>query len=168
MRARIHSQRSWVSAIAPTFLGITVALSGLTPGFADADEHEAPAPVDSDGDCIPNSVEEALGTNPVFWDSDGDFIGDRDEFFPDEVEKNSSCPVGEMEPVDTDGDEIPDILDADSDNDDIPDFMEAGDRSQATAPIDIDGDGVSWRTNPSAAEGAAPAEINALDRWSGS
>ena len=43
--------------------------------------------------------------------------------------------------VDTDGDGVPDTLDADSDGDGIPDSVEAGDTDPATPPIDTDGDG---------------------------
>jgi hypothetical protein len=60
-------------------------------------------------------------------DSDGDSIGDDDE--------------GRAAVVDTDGDTIPDYLDADSDGDGLTDALEAGDAEVGSAPIDSDRDG---------------------------
>jgi hypothetical protein len=60
-------------------------------------------------------------------DSDGDSIGDDDE--------------GRTAAVDTDGDTMPDYLDADSDGDGLTDALEAGDAEVGSAPLDSDRDG---------------------------
>ena len=94
---------------------------------------EPPAPLDSDNDGIPNSVEgigdtDADGT-PDYLDADADNDG-----IPDSLEAG----VDAEDPSDTDGDGTRDYLDLDSDNDGLSDALEAG--SDPANPVDSDGD----------------------------
>jgi outer membrane protein OmpA-like peptidoglycan-associated protein len=73
------------------------------------------APVDSDGDGLPN-----------YLDLDAD-----DDGIQDSYERN----------IDTDGDSIPDYIDTDSDSDNIPDFQEADNLPPETGN-DADSDGI--------------------------
>ncbi len=77
---------------------------------------------DPDWDGIPTGREVAAGTSPLDFDTDGDGMGDGEEWGPDAA------------PRDTDGDGVPDALEsglADADGDCIPD------------PIDPDDDGAN-------------------------
>ena len=97
--------------------------------------------VDSDGDGLPDDVEQALGTNPVRWDTDFDGLGDAQE-----------VALGT------------DPADADSDNDGMPDGWEASQVAPLNpldpgdAVTDADGDGLSNgdefrnQTNPRVAD----------------
>ncbi len=77
---------------------------------------------DSDGDGIPDEVEENIGTDPENVDTDGDGISDGDE-------QNHFN-------LDPDGDALTNALDTDSDGDGVPDAMEPD-------PFgDADGDGL--------------------------
>jgi|GEM_PF-2875461 len=130
-----------------TFDAATAILS-WTPGIDDVGTHpvtlevsdgqvadqraitiEVTAP-DTDGDGIPDAIEEALGLDPEDVDTDGDTIDDGFE-------------VGDNfdEPVDTDDDGTIDALDDDSDDDGLLDRDEAGDDNLDTDPIDTDADG---------------------------
>ena len=102
----------------------------------DDDDDSTPAPLDTDGDGIPDDVE---GTG----DPDGDGIPNNEDLdsdgdgIPDSVEGSQ----------DSDGDGIPDYLDLDSDGDGIPDSVEgAGDTDGDGIPDyldeDSDGDGI--------------------------
>lgn len=78
-------------------------------------------------------------------DADGDFISNGDEDFGDEVN--------------TDGDEWPDWLDRDTDGDGIPDSLEAGDEDLDTPPDDSDDDGIpDFRDTDSDDDGIEDAE----------
>ena len=90
---------------------------------------EVSAP-DTDGDGIPDAIEEDLGLDPENADTDGDTISDGVE-------------VGDNfdEPTDTDEDGTIDALDDDSDDDGLLDRDEAGDDNLDTDPIDTDADG---------------------------
>ena len=90
---------------------------------------------DSDGDGLSNAQEDALGSDRNDPDSDLDGISDGVE-----------AGANPASPVDTDGDGIPDLLEAgdqaldtDSDHDGIPDSVEAG--ADPLHPMDTDGDG---------------------------
>jgi hypothetical protein len=79
--------------------------------------------VTADGWCIDDVV--------IYFDSDLD-----DDGIPNDVEAGDDP----TQPVDTDGDGMPDYQDADSDDDGIPDAVEASD--DPTQPVDTDGDGM--------------------------
>jgi hypothetical protein len=78
---------------------------------------EAP-PSDADGDGIPDTDEEAIGSNPVDADTDDDGLADGDE-------------PGDNLFADSDFDGTINILDRDSDNDGLLDGLEAG----VTTPV---------------------------------
>ncbi|HAH24217.1 MAG TPA: hypothetical protein DCL77_10770, partial [Prolixibacteraceae bacterium] len=135
-------------------------------GIADADD------LDADGDGILNSNEGGLTTdtdgdglpNYLDIDSDGDGIVDNfeaqstaDYIPPSNLDVNHNGVddaydpyqfAPEIQPVDTDGDGIPDFLDLDSDNDLVPDFIEGHDADFNGKPDhsakgkDKDGDGL--------------------------
>ena len=89
---------------------------------------------DSDNDGVPNSQEQALGTDPNQTDSDLDGIPDVVEI----VDVNS--------PQDSDGDGTIDALDPDDDNDGIPTAAEdrgTDDSDPSTLPSDADADGIA-------------------------
>ncbi|WP_321288833.1 Ig-like domain-containing protein [uncultured Sunxiuqinia sp.] len=118
------------------------------------DWEEGDRTIDSDGDGIPNSLD---------IDSDNDGIIDNIEaqaegeyVAPSGLDENGNglddiyeqgSQVG-IDAVDTDGDDIPDYLDADSDNDGVPDSVEGYDiGAKGIAELipeysDIDGDGL--------------------------
>jgi Bacterial TSP3 repeat len=95
---------------------------------------------DADGDTIFDVVEDVV-------DSDGD--GERDfldldsdgDRIPDAVEAGDA--VLATPPVDSDRDRVADFRDRDSDGDTVSDADEAGDTDLATPPRDRDGDGTS-------------------------
>lgn len=97
---------------------------------------------DADKDGLADQGEAVLGTNPAIVDSDGDGLSDGDEvngfvfntvrYYLDPLEADSNndgradgleCPNFPTCP-DTDGDGIPDVLDADDDNDGVPDRLD--------------------------------------------
>ena len=80
---------------------------------------------DSDGDGLPDALEEDIGTDPEDPDSDNDGIDDN-------VETDGGAAV------DSDGDQTIDALDTDADDDGIPD------QTEGTGDTDGDGDG-DWR-----------------------
>jgi MYXO-CTERM domain-containing protein len=92
---------------------------------------------DTDGDGVSDDIENANGTDPTLVDSDGDNIGDAEEY-GDDVEN----------PVDTDSDGTIDALDDDSDDDGVTDADEAGDDDLDTDAIDTNGDGVPDYQDP--------------------
>lgn len=91
------------------------------------------------------------GTDPG-GDQDGDGISNGDE--------------GVDAGVNTDGDAYEDWLDRDSDGDGIPDEIEAGDGDLATPPIDTDGDGApDFRDTD--ADGDGLDDRDEIDPWTG-
>ncbi|MGB1254785.1 MAG: choice-of-anchor L domain-containing protein [Thiolinea sp.] len=82
---------------------------------------------DADGDGVPASVEETIGSDPAKSDTDGDGIDDNIEIGADYDN-----------PTDTDGDGIPDVLDADDDGDGI---LTKDENYNAGSPADDDTDG---------------------------
>ncbi|NQX81048.1 MAG: gliding motility-associated C-terminal domain-containing protein [Flavobacteriaceae bacterium] len=113
---------------------------GIPDGYSDLDSDgdgitdEIEGEEDSDGDGIPNNKD---------IDSDGDGILDTVEaqsdlyniILPEGIDENGNGlddafeqeGLLGIEPVDTDGDDIPDYLDSDSDDDQLPDLLEAHD-----------------------------------------
>ena len=89
---------------------------------------------DSDNDGIPDVVEGgSSGT-----DTDGDGIDDTfDVNQTGGVDANGDGIDDAVQPIDTDNDGTPDVLDTDSDNDGVPDSVESG-----NSGIDTDGDGI--------------------------
>ena len=92
--------------------------------------------VDGDEDGLIDSWEVRQGLDPTRRDSDGDTIADGEE-------------VGALDlPVNTDGDHLIDALDPDSDGDGVPDSVEAGDQALDTPAVDSDGDGLPDYRDP--------------------
>jgi hypothetical protein len=98
-------------------LFMTAAAAGCAGG-----ERSSDAWTDSDAPDIPTEADPD--------DADGDGISD---------EREGRYEAGG--PVDTDGDGTPDYLDDDSDGDTIPDSVEAGSNVSLLGPVDSDGDG---------------------------
>ncbi len=152
-----------LSAAGTTFSNIVITvtdgggLSASLPAFAIT----VTAPVDTDGDGVPDVVELAAvpPTDPndptSFPDSDGDGV-------PDYVEvQQGSDPNDPDDFLDTDNDGVPDYVEQhaqpatnpndptsypDSDDDGVPDYVEARDNTDPNDPRsyrDSDGDGVS-------------------------
>ncbi len=82
---------------------------------------------DFDGDGVPAGVELAIGSDPNKADTDGDGIDDREEIGLDY-----------LNPRDTDGDRVPDVLDDDDDGDGI---LTKDENYNAGTPADDDTDG---------------------------
>lgn len=99
--------------------------------------------VDSDGDCLPDSLELLLGTDPNNPDSDGDGILDGEEDFDGDGVSNCLEVLLGFDPLnpDSDGNGIPDG-DEDSDNDGLTDVQEVLLGTDPNNP-DTDGDGFS-------------------------
>ena len=98
--------------------------------------------LDSDNDGIPDSVEESNA--PVLSNNDSDSDGIADEIDVTNTAGQDSNGNGiddRFDPIDTDGDNIPNHRDLDSDSDGITDQLEAGD-APAT-PVDTDEDGAA-------------------------
>ncbi len=98
---------------------------------------------DSDGDGIPDNVESQLTSNyiaPLNKDDDGNGLDDAYETTPGAGEG--------IDPVDSDGDALPDYLDVDSDNDNVLDSIEGFDFDNdgltdiLSSRTDIDNDGL--------------------------
>ncbi len=93
------------------------------------------APVDTDGDGIPDAIEcSTLPDTAACEDSDGD--GQQD--FDDVDDDNDGILTIDEGEGDADGDGVADYLDVDSDNDGIVDSWESGGRT-----LDVNGDGVA-------------------------
>ncbi len=113
----------------------------ILEGNGDSDGDGIPDYLDTDSDMdgIPDSAEADNLPPAAGTDSDADGIDDA--FDVDEtggVDANANGIDDALEPVDTDGDGMPDYLDIDSDADGIPDAIEGA--------VDTDGDGMpDWR-----------------------
>ena len=86
---------------------------------------------DSDQDGLPNGLELALGTNPMYFDSDDDGVDDFTE-----------VGMNKKQPLDSDQDGIIDALDNDDDNDGILTKLEDLDKNGTAKNDDTDRDGV--------------------------
>ena len=136
------SNGTWSVTVAPLELGQSVTATAQGPGKAESAESEAVLVgyKDSDGDTI-SDVDEGLDDpdgddQPNAEDKDSDGDG-----IPDSVEAGDEDLA--TAPVDSDGDEIPDYLDDDSDDDGLPDAVEgAGDCDNDDTPnyLDLDSD----------------------------
>ncbi|MCM5663079.1 DUF7507 domain-containing protein [Galbibacter mesophilus] len=100
--------------------GIFDAVEGDETVDTDSDGIPDYLDLDSDNDGIPDTIE-ALGDNSIIdcSYSDGDVID------PTTLCETGESSAGEITPIDTDGDTIPDYLDLDSDGDTCPDGLEA-------------------------------------------
>lgn len=116
--------------------------AGRDPAVLDSNgDGQIDAPVDPDGDGIPNNNGNdrnpggfAGATPPDDGDRDGDGIANGSDLDDDNDGILDSI---EGFSTDTDGDGVPDRFDLDSDNDGILDWRESG----ATTGVDADGDG---------------------------
>jgi len=104
--------------------GIDSDFDSIVDLFELDDANLATPPTDTDGDTIPDYLDDDSDNDTIF---DFDEAGDLDPF---------------TDPVNTDGDLVPDFRDSDSDADGIPDAEEAGDHDPATPPVDTDLDGL--------------------------
>ncbi|PKN56086.1 MAG: hypothetical protein CVU56_18060 [Deltaproteobacteria bacterium HGW-Deltaproteobacteria-14] len=135
----------------PTGAGesVTDADQDGIPNYLDRDDGDGPSG-DPDRDGIPTADELRLGANPLSRDSDGDGIGDADE-------------IGSVvSPTDTDGDDLPDLVDPDDDGDGIPTAREMADAARPGATEDIDGL-PPWRDRDSDGDGIDDAVEGAWD-----
>ncbi len=121
----------------------------------DCDGADADSGLDSDGDGLPDYVEEDLGGDPNDPDSDGDGIADGEEGtgdtdgdglpdFVDDDDDGDGVATADEGTEDTDGDGVPDHQDPDSDGDGVPDGLEAGqdrDDDGLDDRLDAGGDG---------------------------
>ncbi|MDP3912112.1 MAG: gliding motility-associated C-terminal domain-containing protein [Bacteroidota bacterium] len=125
-------------------LNIYEALPGQDWRTADADGDGSPnyLDIDSDGDGIVDNIEAQDWANyihPSNIDVNNNGVDDTYDKFQF---------TREIIPIDTDGDGIPDFLDADSDNDGVPDYIEGHDLNADGKPDrfaigrDSDGDGL--------------------------
>jgi len=113
-----------------------------------------PDGLDSDGDGIPDSIEEATGTDPMDADTDDDGLSDGSMAGSEDLNNNGILDPGETDPRDwdTDGDGLSDGLEiglvtpetADTDTS-SPHWQPDADPSSTTDPLnpDSDGDGVA-------------------------
>ncbi|WP_324028161.1 gliding motility-associated C-terminal domain-containing protein [Maribacter sp. BPC-D8] len=125
-------------------------IDGLDTGFADTDDN---GQADSSEGTTPPNTDGTGEANFLDIDADDDGIPDNVEAQPtdayivpadafDATGLDTNYPVG-LTPEDTDGDLVPDYLDADSDNDGAPDVEEAGQGTIIDPLADADADGLN-------------------------
>ncbi|MFH2010141.1 MAG: thrombospondin type 3 repeat-containing protein [bacterium] len=115
------------------YTGPMVLAARVGPGRIVATTGDVTCALECQGYANPNrpAYDYKLVYNMLAWvDSDKDGILDHDEGAYDAT------------PVNTDGDPSSDYLDNDSDGDLLPDSLEAGDATLETPPVDTDGDGI--------------------------
>ena len=137
-------------------------------GNGDTDGDGVPdiVDLDSDNDSIPDIVESGLTAEQIAQlDTDGDGIIDPTHEFgnngvvdtiettPDSGELDFDGDGVADDPVDTDGDGVPDFQDLDSDNDGLNDIVEVGNPDEngdglVDDPTDSDGDGLADPVDP--------------------
>ncbi len=98
------------------------------PDYLDVNDSDGPMG-DPDDDGLSNKDEEALGSDPNDSDTDGDGVPDGDEVGTDPDN-----------PLNTDGDQWPDLLDADDDGDGVPTRNENYNGDDSPKNDDTDGD----------------------------
>lgn len=102
------------------------------PNFLDPDDNDGPD-ADADNDGLTNLTETRIGSNPNDADTDGDGIDDGTEVGPDP-----------RNPLSTDNDGIPNVLDSDDDGDGLQTIDEREDAA-VFGDADPDNDGIdSW------------------------
>jgi len=101
---------------------------GVEPVSTDADTRPNFLDADSDDDGVSDAVEFGIDTSTVDFtiDSDNDGVPDDMDSSGGGVDNDSNGIVDSFEPIDTDGDTVPNYLDLDGDNDGIYDTVEAG------------------------------------------
>lgn len=98
--------------------------------------------LDSDNDSLSDSLEDSSSPTLANVDTDNDGIDDAlDADLTGGSDTNGNGIDDALEPVNTDGDSLPDHLDTDADGDSIIDLIEAG--PNPAAPRDSEGDGVA-------------------------
>ena len=113
--------------------------TGNTPTSTDGDGIPDYLDIDADNDGIPDNIEVQTTADYIAPSGIGTSIKDtNNNGIDDDYEVGGKV----FTPVDTDGDKIPDYLDADSDNDGILDIAENGDIQNTLAGKDTDGDGL--------------------------
>ncbi len=136
--------------------GLIDILEDLSPN-ADFDPLQNSLDVDSDDDGISDSDEYGVDISSVDFtaDTDSDGIPDAMDASGGGTDTNSNGVIDSFEPLDTDGDTVPDYLDLDSDNDGIYDTVEAGlgafdtnqnGRFTSNGTTDTDGNGMADAT----------------------
>jgi hypothetical protein len=138
-------------------------------GTWETDPNDPLDDVDSDGDGIPDALDDRAGVGPDA-DSDGDGVddltegltdsdGDGTPDFADPDSDDDGIPDSVEGTDDTDGDLVPDRLDLDTDADTLPDSVEGTD--------DADGDGLgNWR-DPDSDDDGIPDVLEGLDDTDG-
>ncbi len=124
---------------------------------------------DADNDCLPDIIENAIGTNPNLPDSDDDGIPDGDEDSDGDGLTNCAEVIQGTDPgkADTDNDGLSDSDElfihgtspviSDTDGDTIPDGQEV---SIGTDPSDEDSDNDTWNDESEITAGSDPLDIN--------
>ena len=126
--------------------GSTAGNDGSTAGDDGSAAGDDGSAAGNDGSAAGSDGSAPVDAGPQIADSDNDTISDADE-------GNGI--------IDADADGIPDSMDTDSDGDRIPDAVEAGDADLSTPPVDTDGDGVAdFRDRDSDGDGV-------FDLWEG-
>ncbi|MFS4416201.1 hypothetical protein ACKWCC_05800, partial [Maribacter sp. 2307ULW6-5] len=132
---------------------------GLDPIDSDGDTHSDFRDIDSDNDGILDNVEAQTSADfmaPCGLDTDGNGLDDHYESHPGSGDG--------LDPVDTDGDALPDFRDLDTDNDGILDNVEAQLPADYVAPcgMDHDGNGLDdhYESHPGSGEGLTPIDTD--------
>ncbi|MCB0063936.1 MAG: hypothetical protein KDE19_17555, partial [Caldilineaceae bacterium] len=111
----------------------------------DQDGHPNSLDIDSDGDGIVDAIEAVAWTSVTQTVAAANLVV---ELFPTEHRSRPANVDLVAQPLDSDGDGLPDYLDRDSDNDTVPDAIEGHDGNGDGQPdlvaqgVDRDGDGL--------------------------
>ena len=115
--------------------------AGITPTNSDGTGNPNHLDIDADDDGIPDNIEGQTTASyipPSGDDTDGDGL---DDAYDSHLTSDVVLSTG-ISPVNTDGTDNVDYLDADSDNDGTPDIQENGDTDNVLAGTDTDNDGL--------------------------